>query len=394
MVQAKATTTGKIGLYLHIPFCASTCDFCAFYQEAPERKRVEAFVRALVEEMRRAEVEEPIDTVFFGGGTPGILTEGDFEHIFAGLHRHFEFQPREITVELAPSTVRGKRPQVLQELGVTRVSLGVQSFNDTTLEKLGRRQDAKRARQAYETLRLAGFSSINIDLIFAYPGQTAEAWAADLQRAVALGPEHISTYCLTFEEDTQLWLQLREGQLRRGPEEEAARYEETWAYLPAQGYAQYEISNFARPGHNCRHNENTWRMGHWLGLGPSAASQYRGWRWANPANTEQWQQQISQGAHLTPPIIDPSARPLTPALLAEDAVLFGLRMNAGVDLTDLAQRWPEAGATLIALEAQLAEFAAAGWLEGAGRHYRLNDAGRLRVDALAAELVSTDAVHP
>ncbi len=175
------------------------------------------------------------------------------------------------------------RLAVLKDLGVTRVSLGVQSLQPALLEALGRRHTRAQVLRAYAAVRAAGFASVNLDLIFAIPGQTLAAWQADLDAALELQPDHLSTYCLTFEEDTALFVQLAQGRVRPDADAEAAFYTAAWERLGAAGYAQYEISNFARAGHACLHNMNTWRMAEWVGLGPSAVSQDAGWRGADVA---------------------------------------------------------------------------------------------------------------
>ncbi len=388
-MQAKLGDNDTLGIYLHVPFCATTCDFCAFHQEAPSRPELDAYLRAMEAELCLTAPVGRVETVFFGGGTPGLLGVGDFEKIFAALQRHTDFHPVEVTVEFAPSTVKADKARALRELGVTRASLGVQSFDEKLLEALGRRQSARQARQAYDVLRAAGFENINIDLMFAYPGQTAEAWTRDLDEAVALAPEHLSTYCLTFEEDTALWVKLTEGGLRRDIAAEADLYQLAWEHLPAAGYAQYEVSNFARPGFACVHNLNTWRMGRWRGVGPSAASQDAGWRFANPADTPKWREAVlaAEAPLASPPPWAVDCVPLSPDLLARDALAFGLRLNNGVSLDELRARWPEADETLSETERFLADLVEEGYATLCDGRYGLTVEGRLRVDAIGAELV-------
>ena len=230
-------------------------------------------------------------------------------------------------------------------------------------------------------MRAAGFPSVNLDLMFALPGQTAEEWAGDVRAAVALAPDHLSTYCLTFEEDTKLWVKLSQGRVKLDPELEADLYEATWAQLAAAGYGQYEVSNFARPGHACRHNLNTWHMQEWVGLGPSAASQQGGWRGANVSDVEQWLADLERGDRLT---VDRVA--VTPALLAEDALIFGLRMNAGVDLAPWQARAP--GAPWPVIEDTLRTLAASDLLVRDGSTVRLTDRGRLLADSVGAEIMT------
>lgn len=388
-MQAKLGSDDALGIYLHVPFCATTCDFCAFHQDAPERADLDAYLAALESELRLAAPRGRVETVFFGGGTPGLLGVADFEKIFVALRAHTDFRPEEVTVEFAPSTVKPDKARALRALGVTRASLGVQSFDEKLLEALGRRQSARQARAAYDTLRAAGFDNINLDLMFAYPGQTASAWQRDLDEAIALNPEHISTYCLTFEEDTALWVKLTEGGLRRDVAAEADLYQLAWERLPQAGYAQYEVSNFARTGFACAHNLNTWRMGRWRGVGPSAASQDGGWRFANPADTPKWRAAV-EAAHAPlacPPPWAVDCVPLSPELLARDALAFGLRMNEGVSLAELRARWSEAAMALTEAEQFLAALMEEGYATLCEDRHALTAEGRLRVDAIGAELV-------
>jgi oxygen-independent coproporphyrinogen-3 oxidase len=282
---------------------------------------------------------------------------------------------------MTPGAVTEARLAVLRELGVTRISMGVQSFQPALLTALGRPHTREQVYRAFDRLRAAGFASVNLDLMFAVPGERDDAWAADVDEAVALGPDHLSTYCLTFEEDTRLWVKLAQGQVRRDVEAEARLYLATWAQLAAAGYAQYEVSNFARPGHACLHNLNTWRMHEWIGLGPSAASQYAGERGANPADLERWLAGLARGERATADRVR-----LTPALLAEDALIFGLRMNEGVDVAVWRARVPSAPWPAVAtLLARLAEEGLAVW--GGGR-VSLTARGRLVADAVGAELMT------
>jgi len=380
LAQEKAASATPLGLYVHVPFCASTCDFCAFYQTSPTAEAVARFLSSLAFEADLAAWKQPVTTVFWGGGTPGLLAPRDLLKLGEIVRGRLGGTPREWSIELAPASVTDERLAVLREAGVTRVSLGVQSFQPALLEALGRRHTREQALRAYARVRAAGFASVNLDLIFAVPGQDEAAWRADLREAVALAPDHISTYCLTFEEDTALWVKLSRGQVKRDIAVEAQFYELTWAELAAAGYAQYEVSNFARPGHACLHNLNTWRMHEWVGLGPSAASQHAGWRGANVSDLEKWSTQVSAGERMTEQRV-----PLTPALLAEDALIFGLRMNEGVNLAVLRTRWPNA--PWATAEALADRFAAEGLAERVGELLQLTSRGRLLADAVGAEIL-------
>jgi oxygen-independent coproporphyrinogen-3 oxidase len=414
---------------VHVPFCARACDFCAFYQKTPTAQDVRSYLQTLRNEAALVAWNQPVSTVFFGGGTPGLLAPRDLATLCAHVSELCSAASSsnsggngaavrgvatlaEWTVEVAPASVTGERLAVLRDAGVTRISMGAQSFQPALLDALGRRHTREQVFHAWDRVRSAGFASVNLDLMFALPGQDETAWLADLEQAIALAPDHLSTYCLTFEEDTKLWLKLSQGHARPDPGHEAHLYKTTWSRLAAAGYAQYEISNFARPGHASIHNLNTWRMHSWIGLGPSAASQHAGWRGSNIADLDRWRQLVETGHRATQ-----DRTSLTPALLMEDAVIFGLRMNEGVDFRELARRFPgaEAAASRAVLEATAGRFVADGLAEWAApvgvgvsvggrasvssdladdfpassRRLRLTPRGRLVADAVGAELIGT-----
>ncbi|HEY0946056.1 MAG TPA: radical SAM family heme chaperone HemW [Opitutaceae bacterium] len=386
MTASPSTNTASgdaaLGLYVHVPFCASTCDFCAFYQTKPTADGVARFLAGVAEEAALVAWERPADTVFWGGGTPGLLPPPALMRLGETVRaRCGSAGPREWTVEMAPASATTARLAALKEIGVTRISMGAQSFQPKLLDALGRQHTREQIYRGYDRIRAAGFASVNLDLMFALPGQDEAAWLADLGEALALAPDHLSTYCLTFEEDTKLWVKLSEGKVKLDPAHEARLYETTWARLDAAGYAQYEVSNFARPGHACLHNLNTWRMQSWVGLGPSAASQHAGWRGANVSDLDQWRRHAAEGVRMTEDRVA-----LTPALLLEDSLIFGLRLNAGVDLAALRTRfpgvrWPEA------LTETLARLEQEGLAERGSTCLRLTTRGRLVADAVGGAIM-------
>ena len=365
-------------LYLHVPFCASSCDFCSFYQEQPKRGEIDRYLAAIEREL---ELHPPgrIETAFWGGGTPGLLPAEDLRRLGHAMTLAAG-QPSEWSVELAPSSVRADKLAALKEIGVTRVSMGVQSFDDLTLDALGRRHSPKQIMEAWELIEAAGFASRNLDLIFAIPGQDEQRWHEDLRRAIELQPDHLSTYCLTFEEDTAMFVKLSQGKVKIDRELEARLYRQTWEQLEANGYAQYETSNFARPGHACRHNLITWEMGSWIGYGPAAASQWGQRRWTNPANLDQWIRGIEAGT----PVLE-QVKDLSAADLLCDALVFGLRLNAGVDPAALAARFatPLPARVSHLFEALVEE----GLMEAAGSQVRLTGEGRMRADAVGVAII-------
>jgi oxygen-independent coproporphyrinogen-3 oxidase len=384
--QAKGDGPEPLGLYLHVPFCASTCDFCAFYQVTPTAGTVEGFISGVGGEAGLIAWDRPVTTMFWGGGTPGLLAPRQLEALARQL-RVPATADREWTVELAPASVTEDRLRVLRDLGVTRISLGVQSFRPELLAALGRQHAPAQVYRAYERIRARGFGSVNLDLMFALPGQDESDWTADLGEALALAPDHLSTYCLTFEEDTALWVKLSQGRMKLDPEREARMYESTWARLEAAGYAQYEVSNFARPGHACRHNLNTWRMHEWVGLGPSAASQHEGWRGANESDLAAWQLRVAEGSRMAQDRVR-----LTPALLAEDAVVFGLRLNAGVDLASWRDRCPDV--PWGAVNERIDQLVESGLAVREAARVRLTNRGRLLADSVGVELMEAFETEP
>ncbi|NBD37589.1 MAG: radical SAM family heme chaperone HemW [Verrucomicrobia bacterium] len=380
ILQAKAEQP-RLGLYLHIPFCARCCDFCAFYQEAPKRAELDRYLDGMERSLASRPPDRPARTAFWGGGTPGLLPPADLERLGRAMVRaNHGVVPEEWTVEMAPATVKAGRLDRLLAMGVNRISIGVQSFSARTLAALGRIHSTAQVEHALRTVREAGFANLNLDLMFAIPGQSIGDWEADLREAVAAGPAHLSCYCLTFEEDTALWLRLQRGETRRhSGEEEAAFYERSTLLLEEAGFRQYEISNFARPGHACRHNLNTWDMQEWLGYGPSASSQYRGWRWTEPPSLAAWLEGLQSGK---PACID--EQPLSPTLLAQDALIFGLRRNEGVDCAGLAARFGRLPSEWETFAASLLE---EGLAAAEGTRFRLTPRGRLLADRIGAAIL-------
>ena len=371
-----------LGLYLHVPFCSSTCDFCAFYQEKPSKKGRERYFQALEAELSSLSDPRLIRTVFVGGGTPGLLNVKEMKRLGglvrkAGLASEYEW-----TVEIAPAEISFAKLESLAEMGVNRISLGVQTFDDSLMDALGRNHSPDKACRAYGMIREIGFDSVNLDLIFGIPGQSLAQWEDDLKKAVSLNPDHLSTYCLTFEEDTALFVKLSKGQVSRDPEREASFYERAWEFLPAQGFGQYEISNYSLPAKQCLHNLNTWRMHDWIGCGPSACSQFQGLRRRNFSNLEQWSSTWLEDR----PMEYEECEALTSFDLARDAILFGLRMNEGICLAEIARSF---GLETIEFE-PVSVFLNRLEREGLGHWqtdwFSLTPKGRILADAIALEI--------
>lgn len=329
----------SLGIYVHVPFCASRCDYCAFYRETPRADAIEAWLAGIERELKIVPFPRRADTFFIGGGTPGVLSAAQFERLADALvAANGGSAPAEWSVEFTPSSARADKLRVLRERGANRISLGVQSFDAETLALLGRRHPPAAIFSAYENLRAAGFDNVNFDLIFAVPGENPSRWRRDLETAIALSPEHLSAYCLMFEDDAPLFARLKKigkfDPAEKTPEREAALYLETWERLSAAGFVQYEVANHAKPGRACIHNLNTWKMEEWLGYGPSAASQCGGKRFRNPANLARWSEKILSGVPAHEEIETLSAQKIF-----EDAIAFGLRLADGFDLNALSRRF-------------------------------------------------------
>lgn len=361
-----------IGIYIHVPFCASRCDFCAFYRESPDRRQIRRYLQALEAEWRLRHGGEPIETIFFGGGTPGLLAAEDFAAIadfLAPDPKHL----REWTVEFSPATVKEDKLLVLKKLGVTRISLGVQSFDEKCLANLGRRDGPRKALTAIDLIQQCGLD-LNLDLIFHGPRQTLRQWQADLERAIALSPNSISTYCLSYEDHTPL-ADRRPARENFGGE---FFYRWTWKTLKSAGYEHYEVSNFAKNGKRCLHNCRVWQMENWLGIGPSAASQYGGRRFQNVANLEHWICGIDKGHPL-----EENSMHLTDGLIGEDYMIFGLRTASGVSRDRLkklmGQRWT-------CYEHLFQDLVTAKLMRFESDYFRLTDRGLLVVDAIGQQI--------
>ena len=288
-------------MYIHIPFCAVRCHYCDFNTYAGLEKYFEPYADAVREEIRQAAEEYghlPIQTIFIGGGTPTVLRPDQLGGILAACREHFAVAPdAEITSEANPGTVDQAHFTALRALGVNRLSMGVQSFDEAELKWLGRIHSAGEAEQAFDAARAAGFTNINLDFIFGLPGQAPGAWARTLERAVGLGPEHLSLYSLTVEAGTPLADSVRRGRVPAPDDDLAADlYLASQDLLAAHGYAQYEISNWAKDAsHQCRHNLVYWRDEAYLGFGAGAHSYARDRRWWNVRPVPQYIQRINAG---------------------------------------------------------------------------------------------------
>ncbi len=351
------------GLYIHIPFCERKCSYCAFYSFSKPWKNVPEFFQALKEELKNLPDGFSQETVFIGGGTPTAL---DFQTLERFLPMLGRFSPQEFSCEANPGTVDEAKLALLKRSGVNRLSIGVQSFDSRCLETLGRIHSAGQAESAFRLARAAGFENISLDLIFGVPGQTMEMVESDLDRALALGPEHISIYNLMYEEGTPLAVR-NPDKLDEGLEREM--YDRIRHRLTAAGFVHYEISNFAKPGFECRHNLLYWSGGEYIGVGPAAHSHWKGVRWANVSDLDDYC--LNGPHHEFEETLEQTAK-------ERETLVMGLRRLKGFEVS--AGLWDE-------LHESFKSFEKAGLLVLDGRHVRLSETALFVSDAVFAELV-------
>lgn len=331
------------GLYVHIPFCTSFCIYCDFYSEvAPER--VDAYLEALSREAasRKSELSVPPTTLYVGGGTPSLLSERQFSRLSEILRKNFDLQAvEEFTVEANPDDITPEKLALWSSCGVNRLSIGVQSFCDAHLKWMRRRHDSAAASRAFLMAREAGFRNISLDLIFGYAGLSMREWEASVEEALSLGPEHISCYQMMLEEGTPLTLLAEAGKYSEPPQEEcAAQYALLQRRLAEAGYVQYEISNFALPGFESRHNSSYWRREPYLGLGPAAHSfdgaRRRSW---NDPDLEAWLTAWNPASEPAAPqrLRAGSFEILSDKDVFNETVMLSLRTARGLDLAELDQ---------------------------------------------------------
>lgn len=321
-------------LYVHIPFCVRKCSYCDFLSFSAGKERQEQYVQALLKEIKSVNKKNSgrVSSVFVGGGTPSVLAPAQTERILATLRENFIFAPNaEITMEANPGTLDREKLAVYRRAGINRLSLGLQSPQDAELKALGRIHSFREFQDNFFLAREAGFSNINVDLMFAIPGQTREGWAENLRTVAQLGPEHISAYSLIIEEGTPFATQELDL-----PDEdtEYAMYEDTAQLLGTYGYGQYEISNYAKEGFACCHNIGYWQRVNYLGLGLGAASLLDNQRFSNTRSMEKYLRLSGSPSEI---------RCMEPTLTREDAMgefmFLGLRMSRGVSRVEFEREF-------------------------------------------------------
>ena len=371
------------GLYVHIPFCRERCHFCAFYLELHRDSSAEAFLRALRNEIRLYEAEKvnggrPLHSVYFGGGTPTVLAAAELTAILDAVRGAFDLSPGcEITVEAHPGTVPDTDLSALRRAGVTRLSFGAESMHDGDLLAIGRPGNRTETVSALVAAREAGFTNINLDLMYGLPGQTVESWKRTLCACCDLVPTHLSCYALTVEEGTRLAQEVRRDPGRTpDPQIQIEMDHVAQEVLSDAGYVRYEISNYARPGFECRHNLLYWTQGDYLGLGPSAQSFIGGVRFGNVANLAAYHAALGE-----PRLPVHERTMLTTQEQLRDAVIFGLRLERGILTSHLHDHAANYGYVHVVQHLREDRL-----LEEEGDRTRLSVQGRLHADTVAEKL--------
>ena len=361
-------------IYVHIPFCARICPYCAFYKDLLDRSETARFCEAILRDLDQQCAAFAImpRSIYLGGGTPTALSTPQLEFLLGGFRQRLDLSAlEEWTVEANPGSVSARKAASLRKLGVNRISLGVQSWDEGLLKLLGREHNAPQAEKSFQILRGAGFSNINVDLMFGLPGQTIEQWRVTLEKTIRLQPEHISAYCLTYEEDTEFFLRHSRGEFRQDADIDAEFFETTMSILEDAGYEHYEISNYARPGFSSRHNRAYWSGEDYLGIGPSAFSTVEMRRWQNLADYRAYADQVLSGQS---PI--GSTENLTKEIKRAERISLSLRTCEGVPaalLTDQSK----------AIE----EFIGLELLRESNGHFMLTQKGKSLADSVAEAFV-------
>ena len=331
--------TADLGIYLHVPFCKKRCHFCAFYLVLHDKQRVESFLQAIEREIslyasQPGMRERTVSTVYIGGGTPTVLSPGQLAAIFSRIRSGFSLsQQCEITVEATPDSLTDQYADFLQQAGVTRVSIGVQSFDQQERTMLGLSGTVAEAISGVQIAKQAGFTNINLDLIYGIPTQTVQSWEMTLTQALELDPSHLSLYALSLEKGTRFYTEFRRGLFEvMDPDYEACFLQQAETQLEPPQLSRYELSNWAKPGYACQHNLRYWRGLEYLGLGPSAQSYVSESRYGNVSSIEHYAKRLGAGQL---PIANKEL--LSRAQQDKERIVFGLRLLEGVPI-DWVQR--------------------------------------------------------
>ena len=371
-----------LGLYIHVPFCKQRCHFCAFYLTVHRENLVDDFLNALEKEIELYAEKlgcVPVSTIYFGGGTPTSLAPSQLVKVLECVAKVFSFHSHvEITLEASPDSISKQNLKVLRGAGVSRLSLGAQSFEESEWEPLGRSGDILNNRSAVQWASEAGFQNISLDLIYGLPKQTLESWQRSLTQAVELHPTHVSCYALTIEEGTKFYRDHLRDELFEGSADlQHAMQALAVSYLSDRGYQRYEISNFGRSGYSCRHNVKYWSGQSYLGLGPSAQSYVGGVRFGNVDNLHEYCRQLGGNKFPLTRI-----ERLSKNQSDRERVIFGLRLVEGLDLRVVQELSHD-----VTWRSTVNRLINNGLLSEEGSFLRLTEIGRCFADSVAVELM-------
>ncbi len=369
-------------LYIHIPFCISKCIYCDFNSIVIKSQVVDEYLKAVEKELQSAAGEYSFTTVFIGGGTPTVLNETQLDRLLSMISKHVDVTNlKEYTIEVNPGTLSDEKTFIMKNSHVDRISIGIQSFNDRYLKLLGRIHSANEAKDVFFNVREKGFKNISIDLIYGYPAQSLNEWKKDLQECCKLDPEHISAYCLTYEQGTPIVKMTESGTLKKlSEEEELKMYEFTNDFLCDKGYNHYEISNFAKQGKECRHNTVYWENREYIGIGAGAFSYVNGERYCNIKNVKEYISSVTSKKNLIC-----FSEKLPQKKRASEILIMALRMTSGISRKEFVQR---SGFDLNELfEKQLNNLTQAGLINFDDERVRLTRKGLSVADSVMMEFV-------
>ena len=375
----------NVGIYIHIPFCKSRCIYCGFYSTTNKELK-ERYVDALIREihMRKDDFARlgtslspsSTSTVYFGGGTPSSLSVCDIERIVGALESTFNGTPSEVTLEMNPDDVTKDYIKAVRQMGINRISMGIQTFDDSRLQFIRRRHNASQAEKAVMTIREEGIHNVSIDLMFGFPNQTMDEWVTDIDKAIALHPTHISAYSLMYEEGTPLFRMLQKGETNQIDDETSlAMYTELINRLTANGYEHYEISNFAMPGYRSVHNSSYWHDTPYLGFGAAAHSYNKDTRSWNIPDLKKYIESIESG------VLPSESEVIDADTHYNDLITTALRTREGLNLDDLPQKYREYA--LVNARKSISEHL----LEATDSHIRLTREGLFVSDMVMSELI-------
>ena len=372
----------EMELYIHVPFCIKKCAYCDFLSAPAGEEERQRYVETMIKEIqgyRKKYQEYCVTTIFVGGGTPSVLSGEQIKEVFNALRASFVIDTQaEITIEVNPGTVTEEKVEAWMQAGVNRISIGLQSVNDEELQMLGRMHTYKDFLNTYHLLRDKGFNNLNIDLISAIPGQTLESWKKTLSTVAELEPEHISAYSLIVEEGTPFYSIYGEGgadgnlesMVQPLPDEETERfiYEETETILQKYGYDRYEISNYAKPGYACRHNEGYWRRVNYLGVGLGASSLIENQRFQNFSTYDAYMDAIQNQK-----LFHEEVESLSVTDEMEEFIFLGLRMMSGISREEFQKKFGKKIETVY--EKQIQQLKKDGLIEFVENRIRLTKRG-------------------